>query len=835
MKRVLLALWAVAATHLLVISTSHAQPGTVDFSFNAGYGVDFTAYGVGMQSSGKWVIGGAFGTPASGVARLNADGSPDATFNTGTGVSPGFGYTPGLSSVYALAVQPDDKVIIGGTFNTYNGIGRTNIARLNADGTLDLTFDPGQGIGTISPKVLALCLQPDGKVLVGGNFSSVNGTNRIGIARLNANGSLDSSFDPSPGVGGLNFTVYAVALQPDGRVLVGGIYQSIHGTNINSIARLNADGSFDSSFDPGAGVNGTVMAIAVQTNTQQIVIGGSFNRVNNTNRTDIARLNADGSLDLSFATSANGAVNAVLPLSNGTLLLGGNFTVVNNTNHSRIARLRSDGNVDPGFNPGTGPNSAVEALALLPNGQALLAGDFTLVSGVQRNYAARLDTDGSLDAGFNTGGTPYAVVNCVLRQPDGRLLIGGNFTNVTQSARSRIARLHADGSLDGSFDPGAGPGLATANVEALALQSNGQVLVGGLFTTVDGLTQNALARLNADGSLDDGYNPVLTGSYVDALAVQAGDQLLIGGSFSKVNGTARGNFARLNSNGSLDTGFAATGAGAKGVVRAIVVLTNGQVVIGGDFTAYNGTNLGCIARVNADGSLDTTFNSGGGASQGSPTQIYALALQPDGKLLIGGRFEVYGGVAAENLARLNADGSADTNFHTGSLDGGNVAIHAVAPQPDGKVLIGGEFLEVHGIGRSYYARVNSDGSLDTTFNPGAGALCPLYPYVYSIVRQPDGEVVLGGGFTSINHSPAWYVARVHGDAPLFGSSTPAGGGVTLQWSAITGRTYRVQYKPDISSVSWSDLPPDVIASGSLASTTDPAPAAHHFYRVVLLP
>src|SRR5882672_9761884 len=134
---------------LLFGSTSHAQPGSVDFAFDPGSSVDFTIFPVALQSNGKIIIGGSFGTPSSGLARLNADGSPDKSFNVGAGASPGFGYTGGFNYIYAMAVQPDDKIIIGGVFNTFNGVARTNIARLNADGSVDLSFDPGEGIGSI--------------------------------------------------------------------------------------------------------------------------------------------------------------------------------------------------------------------------------------------------------------------------------------------------------------------------------------------------------------------------------------------------------------------------------------------------------------------------------------------------------------------------------------------------------------------------------------------------------------------------------------------------------------------------------------------------------------
>jgi uncharacterized delta-60 repeat protein len=835
MENFVRALLVGAATGWLVVLNTFAQSGSVDFSFNAGSSVDFEVFQAALQSNGKIIIGGAFGSPSPGLARLNTDGSPDGSFNAGTGVNPAFGYAQGVSSVYALAVQPDDKIFIGGTFNSYNGIERTNIARINADGTLDLTFDPGQGIGGIAPKVMAIALQSDGKVLIGGQFSSINGTNRLGIARLNANGSLDTSFNPGTGVSGSTATVYALAVQPDGTVLVAGEFTSINGTSINRIARLNTNGSVDGTFNPGAGANGTVSAVAVQTNGQ-ILIGGNFTTVNNTNRNRIARLNADGGLDTSFnpTTGANSTVASVLPLSGGQLILGGNFTTINNTNRNRIARLNSDGTLDTSFNPGTGANNLVNALALQANGEVILAGYFTLVNGVARNFVSRLDMVGSLDSGFNPGGTLDALVNFVARQPDGKLIAGGTFTNINQTGRNRIARLNSDGSLDTGFDPGSGVDSANAIVYAVALQSDGKVLVGGNFSSVNGVTHSGLARLNPNGGLDSGYNPVLTSGFAIALAVQPDDKLLVGGSFSKVNGTNRANIARLNTDGSLDTSFN-PGTGANAAVRSIVVRTNGGVIIGGSFTLYNGTNRGCIAGLNTDGSLDATFNVGTGLFSGSPTLADAFALQSDGKVLVGGNFETYNGAGAESLARVNPDGSLDTNFDTRTLNGGGFYTYSVASQPDGKVLMGGNFNEIKSIGRNSIARLNPDGSLDTTFDPGIGAMAPISPYVYSVVLQPNGEVVIGGGFTTVNRSGRWYVARLHGDAPLVNPNSTSNGVLTLHWAAIPGRTYRVQFTQDLGSTNWSDLLPDVVAVTNTASKTDPSASPQRFYRVALLP
>jgi uncharacterized delta-60 repeat protein len=351
----------------------------------------------------------------------------DPTFDPGTGAD---------NRVLALALQLDGKVLLAGAFTTINGTARSRIARLNANGSLDTSFNPGTGANST---VWALALQPDGKVLLGGDFWTVNGTPRNGIARLNADGSLDTSFNPSTGV---DSSVNALALQSDGKVLLGGFFTSVGGTARNNIARLNADGSLDTSFDPGTGADSWVLALALQSDGK-VLLGGTFTTVNGTARNSIARLNANGSLDTSFNPSANSTVRALALQSDGKVLLGGAFTTINGTARTRIARLNVDGTLDTSFNPGSGANSSVNALAL---------------------------------------------------QSDGKVLLGGIFTSVGGTARTRIARLNANGSLDTSFDPGSG---ANNTVWALALQSDGKVLLGGAFTSVNGTPRNSIARLQA--------------------------------------------------------------------------------------------------------------------------------------------------------------------------------------------------------------------------------------------------------------------------------------------------------------------------------------------------
>jgi uncharacterized delta-60 repeat protein len=182
------------------------------------------------------------------------------------------------NDVFAVAVQADGKILVGGVFTSVGGQTRNNIARVNPDGSLDASFDPNANFF-----VEALAVQVDGKILVGGLFTSIGGQTRNGIARLDPDGSLDASFDPNA-----NSSVLAVAVQADGKVLIGGAFFSIGGQTRNHIARLNPDGSPD-SFDPNA--NAIVHAIAVQPDGK-ILVGGAFQFIGGQPRNRIARLTA---------------------------------------------------------------------------------------------------------------------------------------------------------------------------------------------------------------------------------------------------------------------------------------------------------------------------------------------------------------------------------------------------------------------------------------------------------------------------------------------------------------------------------------------------------------
>lgn len=734
---------------LLFLTVCGAQPGTLDLSFNPfdiglNSGANNSVSAIVLQSDGKVIVGGNF-TTYNGVAinriiRLNTDGTIDSGFNVGTGAN---------NTVSAIAVQPDGKIIIGGNFTNYNGVAKNRIARLNSDGSLDVSFT-GTGANNL---VAAIVLQSDGKIIIGGNFTTYNGTAKARIVRLNSNGALDTSFVTGTGA---NALVSAIVVQPDGKILTGGSFTTYNGSTVNRLARLNTDGSVDAGFILGTGASDYILTIVLQSDNK-IVIGGNFVTYNGVTANKITRLNADGTLDTGFnsGTGANNVVRSMIMQSDGRIVVGGSFTSYNGVVQNRIIRLNNDGTLDSGFNSGTGLNNLVAAIALQSNNEIIIGGSFTTCNAVSRNRLARLNTDGSLDFTFITDKGANNTVRSVIQQPDGKILIGGVFTLYNGIARSGIARLNADGTIDNSFNPGIGIGGNT--IFSMALQPDGKIVIAGNFTTYNGIVANRIARVNPDGSLDTGF---ITGTgannIVSSVLLQTDGKILIGGSFTNYNGSAKNRIIRLDSNGALDTSFN-IGAGANNVVQTMALQSDGKILIGGAFTSYKGILINRIARINADGSFDTNFTVGTGANN----TLNTIVLQADGKIMIGGNFTTFNGNTVNRIARLISNGSLDTVFNASGA-GANNTVCSIAIQPDGKMIVGGQFTTFNTAAKSQIVELNTDGTINANFIQGTGP----NSIVYSVVLQLDYKILIGGNFTGYNGVGRNRIARLNEDSTL---------------------------------------------------------------------
>ena len=724
---------ALATVGLLSLAgKSLAVSGDVDLSFNPGLRVNDYVYAIAAQPDGKVVIGGLFTSPGRLIARLNPDGSVDPTFNAGTGAN---------GIIYSIAMQTDGKIVVGGAFSQIDGINRNRIARLNADGSLDLTFDPGTGT---DGRVRAVAVF-NGKILIGGDFYEVNQVPRVRIARLNSNGSVDNTFNSGSGA---DLEVLSLAVQTDGRILIGGYFLNVNDVARNYLCRLNSNGTVDENFDPGQGPNLDVDTIALQSDGR-IIIGGGFDSVNGYARGKVARLDGAGNLDETFdpGTGADFHVSAVAVQSNGGVVVGGNFGSFNGIPRGNIVRLKTDGGLDDGFNPGNGTDGGVYALAVQA-GKVVVGGTFRIFNGVTRNYIMRLDSVGALDPVFepNTG-ADYPVLS-VAAEESGRVLMGGYFTIVGGVSRHYVARLNADGRLDLSFTPGTGPDSRVLNVLPV---SEGKTIIGGLFTTFNGTNRAHLARLNSDGNLDLAFNPGLgANANVLAIALQSDGKVIAAGDFTSFDGTSCGSVIRLEPGGTADFSFN-TGMGATQTVKCVLVQPDGKILIGGDFLAFNGTPRGRIARLNSNGSLDSSFNPGTGANG----TVECLAVQRDGGIIVGGQFSSLDGISRGRLARLDVNGRLDTNF-TANADG---SVLSVAVNADDRIVVGGEFFTVQGISRPRIARLHANGTVDLTFDPGVGA----NDIVNTVVFQTDGQILAGGFFNTMNGVGRSSVARLESD------------------------------------------------------------------------
>jgi uncharacterized delta-60 repeat protein len=359
----------------------------------------------------------------------------------------------------------------------------------------------------------------------------------------------------------------------------------------------------------------------------------------------------DGNLDNSFniGTGANSFVQTTLIQSDGKIMIGGVFTTYNGTSINRIARLNTDGTLDASFNPGIGANGTINKLTIQSDGKIIMSGQFTSYNGNAMNRIARLNNDGTLDLSFNPGTGANNQIRANSIQSDGKIIITGQFTAYNGTSRNRIARLNTDGTLDTTFDPGTG---ANDYIATNSIQNDGKIIIGGHFTEYNGMGINKIARLNIDGTLDSTFNPG-TGidNYVYSTSIQNNGKIIIGGTFTLFNGITINRIARLNNDGTLDNTFN-PGSGASHSIESIAIQSDGKIIIGGFFTSYNGTSINRIARVNSDGTLDTSFNPGTGTTNG----VVTITIQNDGKIIIGGDFTSYNGTARNNIARIMIGG-----------------------------------------------------------------------------------------------------------------------------------------------------------------------------------
>ena len=720
----------IALTLIVSVLTVNAQSNPVDLSFNTLPAKGSASLGdFELQPDGKILTFGFNGTrtfngvPKNQIARLNADGSLDNSLDC---AACDFNITN-------VRVQPDGKIIIAGAFDFNNAIS-AKVRRLNVDGSLDSSFTSPfpEGSPIATSYVKSVLIQPDGKILVL-LYNAQMGFHQDTIARLNPDGSFDSSFTTIGFSGGRLSSdfVTQVRLQPDGKILASGGNSGFQGSGF--ILRYNPDGTRDTTFEsPTLGYvlgNGSTSVADFDIQSDgSIIFVGRFDTVNSVSRVAFAKLLPAGNVDLLFPQTnffpVGATANRVRVLPGGKILVG---TI------STLYRFNADGSLDNTF---SAPDYFNQIFKLVVDAQGKIILNVSLVeNGAVVYKTLRLNANGSLDTTLNISVALIGTVSVIATQSDGKIVYGGDFSTVNNIARSNLARVNADGSLDTTFNPGTGFDAAARKI---AVASDGKILAIGDFTVYNGTARAKIARLNTNGGLDTAFNPTVVGT-INTFAFQADGKILIGGNISTVNGQTRTGIARLNSDGSLDASFNPVFGNPS--IYSITVQTDGKILVGGSFSGVNGFNRTNLVRFNTDGTLDNSFNAG------NVTTVYQLQIQPDGKFIISSQY---------TLVRLNNTGTTDTTFQSPTVSSTQTElINAFILQPDGTIIIGGNFSVVNGVGRTNIARLRADGTLDTAFlASGANG------EVRALERQADGKILVGGAFSMIGGANRIGVARL---------------------------------------------------------------------------
>ncbi len=445
---------------------------------------------------------------------------------------------------------------------------------------------------------------------------------------------------------------------------------------------------------------------------------------------------------------------------------------------------------------------------------------------------------GAIDASFAPTGTGVsAQVNTVVVQPDGKVLIGGSFTSYNGTLRNRIVRLNVDGTLDLTFNPTQG---FNNDVNCIALQSDGKIIVGGKFTSYEGLNAGRYVRLNADGTRDASFYEPVNGDLnndVEVVVVLPSNEILLGGSFSALQSNAIAPILKLKVDGLIDNLFNPAAFNSLAQVNAIAVQSDGKIMVGGEFTSILSFPTKRIARLKADGSYDGSFSSGSGFD----AAVNAIVIQPGNKIVVGGDFTSYDGTSTARICRLETTGVLETGFSSGiSFDN---SILSMALQSNGQVVVGGKFQLVNStISRKCIARINAEGSLDITFNPGSG----FNNHVNSIsLMAADGRVVAGGLFTTFDGTSRNFIARLLNHSITIQSTNPTApwcAGSSVQFIYSVSGTFNASnvFSVELSDVNGNFLTPTSIGispgtgGGSMYSTIPPGTALGTGYAVRIL-
>ena len=826
-------------------------------------------------------LDGANGKRLGGMVRTTEAGSLDPTFVLGHA----------LRSCLGTVVQADGKVLVGATKvgdTATNGAPNNRVFRVLTNGVLDTSY--ASPVFEEPPRFMTL--QPDGKLVVGAAGANPAGNGGIRqTVRLNADGSLDSSFHAPSLAGGVWGVFAPPVLDANGAIYLAGGFTNVNGAPRQGVARLFPNGDLDAGFQP----NGHMFSLFVRglllQDDGKVVIGGRLLRNGDSTYYALLRLNQDGSVDPSFTLVPVSQINffrtRLLRWSGGGKILA--------VAHS-LARFNSDGSLDNSFvrlplgKDLSASDPFVECFwfDVLGDGRIVVPNDLLspsapmFVGGQAVGGAFRLNSDGTFDPSFRP--PAFEEENYPLdpvQQSDGRLLVCGTFERVADLPTRSIARLNTNGTLDGSFN------LTVTNllwgVKMAALPDNQAYALLSMGPSRLFATSNALVRLNADGALDPTFDASAglagsSGGFSDLLL--QGNQPIISGSDAQAVLDGNPPARRFLPDGTVDPSFvASTNALGKvyrdqsgflssivvGDLQILTVLSNGQILAAMTIGDYATTQFSYqLFRLNSNGSVDNTYTPPTLPPTGSfPSFPYvrdafgegqylaitpirlltAAAMMPDGGLLLCGAFNQIGGTTRPGLARLLADGTFDSTFPAGSGPsiGGSLTrparIDSIKVDSRGKIWVTGNFDRFNGVPANGVVRLNGDGTFDPSFVPQCsyyGVNDYLETRSSDVFLALDGSVILLGPYRQGAEIGPSALNRLLPYPPpsLKSLSYLPGLGFSVSFDLVNGQTYNLEVSSDLRN--WQEL--SVLTGGvspPMFSDSASASLSQRFYRLVV--
>jgi uncharacterized delta-60 repeat protein len=656
------------------------------------------------------------------------------------------------------------SLILGGDFTAVGSASRGRLAMFTSGSGRPLALDGSFNFSLDGPCQRIVVENPTSgsnpiRIFTGGDFTAVNGLFRSRLALFTLIPS-NSSFNPSYwnlnvsyGETGLDGPVYTVGRDVEGRPLLGGAFNGSASITRNGFLRLTGDAGDMPPASPAS-------ILAVTLSDTQIYVSWSSTSLTSaytleaspdgaTNWTQIYTGPATNFTEAGLSTGSPRFYRARSSNYNGS---SGFAEATATTNPAAWAGAGSLQNSLP---PGS-INGAVSAMMRQPDGKIVIAGSFTVVLGAARKYIARLFPDLTLDTSFNPGVGADSSISQIQLAPDGRIYIFGDFSTISGWPRDNIARLTSSGAVDVTFDTGAEWTFS----DGIRVQADGRLIVFGGFDGFFGAPRSNIARLELDGSVDASFN-CFPSQDVDALAIQGSGKMLLAGFFSSINGISTDYYARVDTNGTVDGGFAGTTTSVN--ISTLTPLPTGKYYATGSFTSLSGVSRKYLARLNENGTVDATFDPGGSAATSNPL----VFQQPDGKVIVTGSFTSFANTPRWKTARLNADGTLDPTFNV-EAGAGSGTVNAVLPLPDGSMLVGGNFTRFGASARGHLVHLKGDGSPTTPSVPQNLAGTPLSAssillswdqlsdeYSWKVERSPAGV----GAWQQIAE-PGWDVTSI---------------------------------------------------------------------------